>query len=168
MVRYLCFAFLACVTLTTKTSASEFQICVEFLESKSPGDIIIFEQLPKDAKVLGSLMVFAELGKCSIASARIGKQNLELSAQVQKVEEDEVTVELELGYAVGRIPEQDRWKTRTTTKVKLGKSCGTWAGSANAICNGYFVTITRKTDVKEEIPGPKASGFVFPSRKNHQ
>jgi hypothetical protein len=142
--------FFTLVAFGPETSATEFQVSVKYLvlhqadavEEKNSNKLVFFEELPSNAKVIGSLTVSAELGKTSKASAQVGKRTLELSVWVQKVEADEVTLEVEVGRALDRNPGRDYSRSHSTMKAKVDKPFGYWGNISNGVKEGFSILVT--------------------------
>jgi hypothetical protein len=90
--RYLSFAVLAFACCSAKVRAEEIEVCVKYLQKKgSLKNLSFLQDLPADAKILGSLTISAEPGKRSRATAQVDKRAFELSVLIEKVEKDEIT-----------------------------------------------------------------------------
>jgi hypothetical protein len=146
MFRYLPFALLVFLFFSAITRAEEFEVCVKYLEKKGQlKNVVFLQSVPADAMVLGSVTIFAEPGKRSKATAQVDKRTFELSVLIEKVEKDEITMQVTAGSALDLNPGRDYWQSHVTHKIHLGKSWGMWKSSSNEVTNGLFLSVTGKS-----------------------
>ena len=146
MFRYLSLALLAFLCFSATTYGEEFEVCVKYLEKKgSLKNLLFLQDLPADARVLGSLTISAEPGKRSKAIAQVNKRTFELSVLIEKVEKDELPLEVVAAQALDLNPGRDYRQNGGTYKLQLRKPWGLWNSSSNELTNGLFISVTRSS-----------------------